>query len=127
MRKLFDNSFSRYVSMGIVTNLVFYTIFWVALKLYENHFLAVSLAYPISIFVGVFLHSGFSFSFGKPGTYEAFKYILVYVTGYFLNLLVLYIGVDVLLFAAVAVQVVATMVVVMFNYVSLKFFVFSKA
>ena len=116
--------FPRFIVSGVITNIAFYSCFSIFHHLTGSHVIAVSVAYPISIMVGIFLHSIFSFDIGKPDLSNIIKYVALYFTSYIANLFILDVGVNNYAFQVYFVQAFATVFVVIFNYLGLRFFVF---
>ena len=123
LRKYFQY-FPRFLISGAFTNIVFYSFFSFFYYFTSSHVIALSVAYPISITVGIFIHAVFSFNIGKPNFLNTIKYIALYLISYMVNLFILDVGVVKYNYQVYLVQAYATVFVVIFNYLGLRFFVF---
>ncbi|QAY88434.1 hypothetical protein CUN61_29035 [Pseudomonas arsenicoxydans] len=86
--------------------------------------LAMTLLYSVGAIVGFVGNRQLTFNYSGSPLASGFRYILVHMVGYFLNLTLLLVFVECLGYPHQIVQAVAIFVVAAFLFVAFKFFVF---
>lgn len=87
--------------------------------------MAITIMYPISLFLGYFLHSKYSFSYSGNIKNGVAKFIVANFCGYLLNLLIIYVFYDLLSYPHQIVQIFALFVVYLFLFWVLKNYTFN--
>jgi putative flippase GtrA len=130
--KLLTNSFYqllRYGIVGLLLNITMYLVYLLITSFWLSPFQTVLILYPCGTVLGYLAHRKFTFQVsieGFKGT-TFLKYILLYVAGFFLNLLLLFFFHETLGYPHQLVQFMAIFVVAVFLFVSMKIFVFADA
>ena len=118
------NQILRYSIVGVANNLLGYLIYLFLTWLWLDPKVAVSLFYPIGAATAYFGHIKYSFSFNGSHIGGVLRYIVAHVIGYLVNILLLYIFVDKLLFPHQLVQAIAIVIVAGILFLLFRFFVF---
>ncbi|HEY8607338.1 MAG TPA: GtrA family protein [Noviherbaspirillum sp.] len=116
----------RYGAVGFATNGIGYLLYLTVTHLGMPSKAAMSVLYGIGVILGFFGNRGLTFSYNGGVWSSGFRYGLVYLAGYFLNLAILTLCVDFLGYPHWLVQAVAILVVAAFLFLALKFFVFKR-
>lgn len=114
----------RYAVIGLLNNILGYLVYLLITWTGVDPKITISILYPIGIAIGFWGHSKYSFSYDGSGKSSLLRYLLVYVFGYLVNFMMLFILSDKLGFPHQAVQALAIFVVAAILFVLLKFFVF---
>ena len=116
----------RYGLVGLSLNFTMYIVYLILTTFYFSPFNAIFLLYPLGILVSFFAHRGLTFKLNslKWSFFELSKYVFLYVIGFFLNLLLLYVFFERLGYPHQLVQLSAIFIVAGFLFVSMKLFVF---
>lgn len=116
----------RYALVGFSLNATMYFFYLILTAFYFSPFSTVVLLYPLGVLVGFFTHRGLTFkvSSQKWSFFELSKYVFLYVIGFFLHLLLLYVFFERLGYPHQLVQFAAIFVVAAFLFISMKLFVF---
>jgi putative flippase GtrA len=116
--------FARYVVVGISSNLVGYLLYLTLTGFGVVPKLAMSLLYGFGATLSFLGNRRWTFHNDGSITIGALRFALVYVIGYFLNLALLVIFVDLLGFPHQAVQATAVPVIAIMLFILLRLFVF---
>lgn len=116
----------RYSLVGLSLNATAYMGYLILTSFYITPFSAVFLIYPLSVFVGFFAHRGLTFksSSEKLSLGGVFKYVFLYVMGFFLNWIILYVFFEKLGYPHQLVQLASIFILAGFLFVSMKLIVF---
>jgi len=87
---------------------------------------AVTILYPIGITLGYIGNRSFTFSY-ENNLHVSFKYLLTHISGYILNVSLLYLFVDTLGYSHQIVQAIAILIVAVYLFIIFKFFVFTSS
>ncbi len=116
----------RYGLVGVVTNLTIYFGYIIITYLGIGPKLAMTLMYIIGASIGFIGNKKWTFTY-RGGSFSAvLRYALAHLFGYFLNLMILFIFVDIHGYAHQWVQAIAIIIVAGFLFVLFKFFVFAR-
>lgn len=117
--------FISYVCIGVLTNVLGYTVYLFLTYLWGAPKLTMTLLYFVGASIGFLANRRFTFRHkGHIGVAGA-RYLLVQLAGYLLNLVLLLLFVDWLGLAHQLVQAIAVVVVAIFLFFLLRFFVFA--
>lgn len=118
----------RYLFIGIVNNVFYYAAFIFCTYYLNLHYsISVSVAYPLSILTGYGFNTKFTFSIENFELFSFIKYAMVYATSFSINWAILYLLIDGYGVESAIAQLAGTAVVAIFNFVCLKFIVYSKS
>lgn len=116
----------RYAIVGVAQNGVGYGIYIFFTWLGADPKLVVAISYPIAMLVSFLGNRTYTFSFSGAYAAPALKFIFAHVCSYAINLLMLWIFVDIYGYPHQLVQLAAIFVCALFLFLMLKFFVFRK-
>jgi putative flippase GtrA len=116
----------RYGLVGVVSNLTIYIVYLLITYFGVEPKKAMTLLYIIGASIGFVGHRKWSFSHRGDATHAALRYAAAHLSGYMLNLLILFIFVDRLHYAHQMVQAVAIIAVAGFLFIVFKYFVFPE-
>lgn len=116
----------RYGLVGVLSNLTMYFVYLLITYLGGEPKKAMTLVYIIGASIGFIGHRKWSFSHRGNATRAAIRYMAAHLSGYLLNLLILFIFVDHLGYAHQVVQAAAIIAVAGFLFIVFKFFVFPE-
>lgn len=119
------HQFVRYAIAGLVLNSCGYLLYLGITEVTGSPKAAVSICYPTGVLCGFFLHARYSFAYSGNRKRSLILFIVAHVFGYISNIVVLWIGVDVLKFRHELIQVFAIFFVAAELFVMLKCFAFS--
>lgn len=115
---------ARYGIVGILNNLLGYLIYLALTWLWLEPKLAVTLLYPIGALTAYFGHAKYSFTYDGRFANGLMRYIMAHFVGYCVNIGLIYVFSDKLLFPHQIVQAVAIFVVAGVLFLLFKYFVF---
>lgn len=124
--KLSFKQLIRYTFIGLVSNLIGYLIYLVITYIGVTPKITMTLMYAMGATIGYAGNRIFTFSHKGNLAGSSFRYLIVHFFGYFINLAILTIFVDHLMYPHQSVQAVAVFVVAGFLFIGYKFFVFTK-
>ena len=108
----------RYVVVGILGTLVYYLVLWILVEIAGIQVLiASSAAFILVVFENYGLHYFWTFSSSAHHTKALPKFSMMSLAGFWLNLGIMYLGVEYLGFGYMWVQAVAIALVVAWNFV----------
>ena len=113
----------RYGIVGVLNNSLGYLIYLAVTFMGLSPKLTITLFYPLGAYTAYLGHSKYSFS-SQRNYLTALRYAFVYLIGYLVNFLLLYIFSDKLMYPHQIVQAAAIFVVAGILFLMLKFFVF---
>jgi putative flippase GtrA len=116
----------RYGLVGAATNLAMYAIYLLITYWGVEPKKTMTLLYVIGASIGFIGHREWSFAHTGNATSAATRYSIAHLTGYLLNLLILYIFVDYFGYAHQIIQGIAIFVIAGFLFIAFKYFVFPK-
>lgn len=114
----------RYGIVGTASNFTGYLIYLFITWFGVDPKITVTILYPLGIVIAYFGHSKYSFAFRGRPLLGGLRYVIAQFGGYLLNVLVLFLFVDKLLFPHQIVQLAAIFLVAGFLFLMFKFFVF---
>lgn len=114
----------RYGIVGVLNNLLGYLIYLAVTWLGLDPKLAVSMLYPIGALTAYFGHARYSFAYKGSPSHGLLRYVIAHCLGYGVNVLMLYVFSDKLLFPHQLVQAAAIFVVAGILYLMFRYFVF---
>jgi len=118
--------FMRYVVVGLGTNLVLFVLYLGFTAQGMGHLQAMTLVYALGVAIGFVLNRSWTFSHKGHWTPAFLRYVLAYVFGYFFNLCMLYLFVDVMGYPHQPVQGILILATATFLFLLQKFWVFRK-
>lgn len=109
----FIKHFFLYARNGVILNLFGYIIYILMTSLGCDPFLTITITYPIGIMLSFYFHNRYTFNSIKKNKRltSIFKYLFVYLLGYLINILILFVFHKKLLFPHEAVQVFSIIVI----------------
>jgi putative flippase GtrA len=116
----------RYGLVGVLSNLTMYVIYLLITHLGVEPKKAMTLVYLIGASIGFIGHRKWSFAHRGNVTQAAIRYTAAHLSGYLLNLLILFIFVDRLGYVHQIIQAVAIIAVATFLFIVFKYFVFPR-
>ena len=114
----------RYGVVGILNNSLGYLIYLLLTWYWLDPKVAVSLLYPIGALTAYFGHSKYSFRYSGKSTRGWLRFAIAQLLGYGLNVLLLYVFSDRLMYPHQLVQAAAIFVVAGFLFLLFKYYVF---
>jgi putative flippase GtrA len=119
----------RYALVGLSLNMAMYGFYLILTAFVISPFKAVFLLYPLGMLVGFYGHRRFTFKLNSDGRdfFYFLKYIFVYILGFLLNLLLMYIFYEKLGYPHQIVQLSAVFIIALFLFLLMRFFVFPAA
>lgn len=120
--------FLRYILVGLSLNSLGFLIYLALTNTGMHPLVVVSIFYPMSVLLGFFSHRKLTFQHQekKLRGMVFFRFILVYVMGYLLNLLMLYVLAGVYGFRHEYVQLLSILTIALLLFLSMKKFVFKS-
>jgi putative flippase GtrA len=115
----------RFALVGVANNLLGYLIY-LLITVWVEPKLAVTLLYPIGVLTGYFGHARYAFGYQGNGVHGLARYLMAHLTGYVLNLTLLYVFSDRLGISHQVVQFFAIFVVGAVLFVLCRFWVFRR-
>ena len=118
---------TRYGIVGVSLNSLMYFAYLMLTSFYLSPYYALMFLYPLGVLLGFLVHKRVSFKQSSNGynLIELLKYIFIYVLGFLLNSLLLYVFVEKSGYPHQLVQLLSIFIVAAFLFISLKFFVFT--
>ena len=116
----------RYGLVGLVINAVCYFVFLRLIYFGMESKAAMTLIYVFGVFISFAGNRRWVFYHQDATSDAALHFVLAHLFGYLLNLLILYVFVDLYGYAHQWVQIVAIIVVAIFLFIIFKYFVFRK-
>ena len=117
----------KYVGVGMLVNGAGYALFLIFLLIGLEYKMSASITYFFGCIVSFFLNRRLVFESAVSLQSGFLRLFFMLLAGYFLNILLLYIGVDFLNCAVSVVQLVSIVCVSIFFYLVNKFFVHVRA
>jgi putative flippase GtrA len=114
----------RYSVIGVLNNLVGYMIYLLITWRWLDPKVAVTLLYPIGALIGYYGNSKFAFSYSGSHQTGLMRYVTAHVMGYMLNILILFVFVDLLAYGHFLIQAIAICAVAGVLFVLFRYYVF---
>lgn len=125
LSKILTKQFLIYLVVGFSTAFLDLFLYWFLIQFLQIwYLLAAAITNPIVLSFNFFSHRWFTFKSQDSKKEQVPKYILLNIFNYFVGLLVLYVLVDLLKFNYMVGKVLTIVVIVAYNFLVLKFFVF---
>lgn len=126
---LIDNAktsqFIRYGIVGAVNNSLLYLGYLLIVNLGINEKLSMTLMYLAGVVFGY--AANYRWTFSQVNNRGAMlRYIFMHISGYLINLIILYVVVDWFGYPHQLVQIVAIIIIALFGFLMCKYFVFRK-
>jgi putative flippase GtrA len=118
--------FCRFGIVGVVSNLILYLIYIILCSLGLGYKSAMTIIFILGVIQTFLINKTWTFNNSDYHKIIFFKYIGVYITGYFINLFVLIVAVDMLYFQHELVQGVMIITLGIYFFILQKFWVFKK-
>ncbi|MDD2882880.1 MAG: GtrA family protein [Rhodoferax sp.] len=115
---------ARYGVVGVLNNLLGYLIYLLVTWLWLDPKVAVTLLYPVGALTAYFGHAKYSFSYSGSTPHGVLRYVIAHLIGYSVNVLMLYVLSDRLLFPHQIIQALAIVVVAGVLFLLFRYFVF---
>ena len=119
--------FLKFVFVGFINTGVFYGIYYVMLQLNYSYAVALTVGNIIGIINSYIWNKFFTFGSKKASKGEVTKFLVIAIMQYFLNLLIVYICVDLVGISPELAGVIAISISVFFSYFGHKFWSFKGA
>ena len=117
----------RFAVVGVTTAALYYGLLYSGVEfLALNVVLTSSVAYVIVIAVNYLMHYSWTFGATSPHTTALKRYLVMTGCGFFINALIMYIGVSILLLNYLLIQTVAMAVIIVWNYCLSSIWVFRE-
>lgn len=113
----------KYYAAGAIVNGGGYLIFLLLIALGVEHKIAASAIYVIGVISSYWLNRKFVFNSSSAVNFRFVRLFLMLVSGYLLNMLMLYVFVDIYKFLPGLVQLIAVFLISIYFYFVNKFFV----
>jgi putative flippase GtrA len=124
--KLFIRKYGQFIKfciVGVVNTTISLVAYYFLLKLGVHYLLASTVSYCVGILNGYIFSTKFVFN-SQRNKLQAIKFVGVYLSSLAINLLILYILVDIFSVSEFIAQVIATIFNVVYNYFLNKFWTF---
>jgi putative flippase GtrA len=118
-----DKQVGRYIIVGVASNAVGYLLYLVLTRLGVGHKSAMSCIYVVGAAINFYLNRKWTFRAVQSVKAGLARYLLAIVLGYFLNLIWLYIFVDLLGWQHELVQAAAIVVISIYFFAINKYYV----
>ena len=117
---------TKFGAVGIFNNTFGYLLYLLLTWVWLDPKVAITLLYPIGVLMGY--HGHFKYSFSYQGRYSSAvaRYLSAHLFGYLVNLFILFLFVDILLYPHTIIQIMAIFVVGGIQFILFKFFVFPQ-
>lgn len=116
----------RFGLVGLVSNALIYLIYIIITHVGVEPKKAMTITYIVGVGIGFLGNRTWTFNHGGKMSSAALRYFIAHFFGYLLNLLILFLFVDLQGYAHQLVQAVAILVVAGYLFLASKYFVFSK-
>ncbi len=115
----------KFGCVGISNNLIFFAIYYICLAFNVNYLTANIFAYSISSLSGYILNKIWVFRRNKEKTSRKIvKYYIIYGSAFLINVLSMYILVDILVISAIVAPIITMCITVPYNFVLNKLWIF---
>lgn len=114
----------RYGVVGVLNNLLGYLIYLLVTWLWLDPKVAITLLYPVGAVTAYFGHAKYSFAYSGSTSHGVLRYVIAHLIGYSVNVLMLYVFSDRLLYPHQIVQGAAIFVVAGVLFLLFRYFVF---
>lgn len=120
--------FIVYAKYGLILNLIGYLLYLALTESGISPFISVSITYPLGILLSYYFHSRYTFEHkGTRNEYKSIsKYTFIYVTGYLLNIIVLYFLHNTLQISHKISQIIAVIIAPFYFFLCNKYWVFKR-
>jgi len=119
------NQVIKFSYVGIGTNLAGYSIFLLLTNYYMySPYLVITLLYPLGIFASYNLNKKYTFLKSKTAHMKKLAFVLIYFSGYLINLLVLFIAMSVFFLPSYFAQALAIIFLTFYLFFMQKNYVF---
>lgn len=118
------NVFKRYVLFGLASNSTIYIIYLSITSLGMDHKLAMTMLYLVGTIISYLGNKTWTFRHRGKISSSFIKFLLTYLFGYFLNLLLLFYFVDILKYPHQIVQICSVILIAVLLFLLSKFLVF---
>ncbi len=125
LNQYFRSQFFRYALVGVSQNAVGYLLYLLITWFGVDPKLTITILYPVGFFLSYLGNKKWTFTHAGNHGSAIFKFTLVHVIGYSINILMLYVFVDIYGFKHQYVQIAAIFILVFYFFVALKLYVFS--
>lgn len=116
----------RFAFVGIALNIIGYSVYLLITHLGVEPKLTVSILYPQAVLLGFYGHRNFAFAHKGSVTNSGVRFLIAHLFGYGINLLLLYMFVDLLSYNHQIVQAFTILLLTGYFFIVYKYFVFSK-
>ncbi len=115
----------RFGIVGVAHNLLGYLVYLLVTWLGTEPKLAVAILYPIGVAISFFANRQWTFDVKGRVAYSMPRYIAMHAVGYGMNILIIYLGVDMLAFPHQLVQLFAMGFLSILSFLMSKFLIFN--
>ena len=126
MVAVMSRQFSRYATIGVVSNALLYLAYLGLTGLGVGHKVSMTLVFVAGVVQTYFLNRDWSFSYKSKERSTFFKYCTVYIGAYLLSLFLMWLLVDYFGFLHQLVQIFLIILCAIVIFLSLKFWVFKS-
>ena len=115
---------ARYGVVGVLNNLLGYLIYLLVTWFWLDPKVAVTLLYPVGAVTAYFGHAKYSFAYSGSTSHSVLRYVIAHLIGYSVDVLMLYVLSDRLLFPHQIIQALAIVVVGGILFLLFRYYVF---
>jgi len=115
----------RFGGIGVLINVSGYLLYLATTAAGVGHKVAMSVIFGLGLLAGFFANRKITFRHNGSGLSAGYRFLCVNTLSYLINLVILLIFVDWLGMPHAIVQILAIIVVAMFNFLLFRFFVFA--
>lgn len=116
--------FIKFGIVGFINTMTSTCIYWLLITIKLNYILSTTMAYFIASMIGYTLNKNKVFK--TKSNNSIFKYYIVYISSYFLNIGCMYIFVDILKISTYIAPLLTLFITVPYNFILSNFWVFKK-
>ncbi len=117
----------RYAIIGLTLNFLGYLIYLTLTSLWLSPFATITISYPLGVIAGYFVHKRHTFREQKELESSQFiRFVVIYVIGFFLNWLLLFIFHEKLGYHHQLSAIIAIFIIAGFLFILMKFFIFTS-
>ena len=118
--------FIKYSIVGLISNGVAFAAYLILVKFGFDHKLAMSVVYLLATLQSFLLNKNWTFNNKNKSQYVFLKYFALYLSGYFINLIILIVAVDFFNYSHKWIQGSSIIIIALLLYAGQKYWVFKN-